>query len=396
MLRNGRVFDPEDIGTADLFIAGGRIIQVGKDLPTPPDGLGPYEEANLQGKRVVPGLVDSHVHITGGGGNESYASRIPDVQVSDLTLAGITTVVSCLGVDPIAKTLDSMLMKAYGLEEEGITTYIYSGSFVFGQPTFFGDLRRDIALIDKMLGIKIAIAEARGSHPTVEEFARLASAAYSGGLLSNKPGCLNIHLGQKDEDPYPLIDAALERSGVPPNRFVLTHVNYTHELLEGALEFIDRGTYLNVDSILTPDLRVTRAVEPHLAIKRLLDAGAPIDRVGMSSDANASVPKLERDWSRGPFRISFDTMLDEVRFMLDAGISFVDALKTVTATPAQMLGLERRKGYLRPGMDADIVTLDDDVRVRDVWARGVQHVRDGIAVVRGMYEEPVPSRPTTG
>jgi beta-aspartyl-dipeptidase (metallo-type) len=396
MIRNGHVYDPEDVGVADLLVAGGKIVQVGPGLPALPDWLGPIVEVDASGKRVVPGFIDSHLHLTGGGGNDSYASRIPDLQLSDLTRAGITTAVSCLGVDPIAKTLDSMLMKALGMEEEGITTFIYAGSFVFGEPTFFGDLRRDLTLIEKMLGIKIALAESRGSHPPVEELARLASEAYSGGLLSGKPGCLNIHLGQKDEDPYPLLSAALQRSGVPPDRFVATHVNYTSELLDGALAFAGHGTYLNVDSILAPRLGVTRAVEPHLAVARMLEAGIPVERIGMSSDGNASVPRLQPDGSRGPYRLGFDTMVETVGLMVDAGLDVPTALKTVTSTPARMLGLQGRKGYLRPGMDADIVTLDDGYRVRDVWARGVRHVKDGVAVVLGMYESPTPMREATG
>ena len=42
----------------------------------------------------MPGLVDGHVHVIGGGGNEGYASRIPELWVGELVEAGITTVVA--------------------------------------------------------------------------------------------------------------------------------------------------------------------------------------------------------------------------------------------------------------------------------------------------------------
>jgi beta-aspartyl-dipeptidase (metallo-type) len=386
LLRNAHVFAPDDIGVNDILIGGGKILQVGPNLPAVPAGLADAEEIDLRGWRLVPGFIDTHVHLSGGGGNDGYASRIPDLQISDLTLGGITTAVSCLGVDPYGKSLESMLMKARGLAEEGITTYIYAGSFLFGRPTFTGDLREDMVLIPEMLGIKIAIAEARGTHPTERDLARLASDAYGGGLLSGRPGCLNIHLGLKAENPYPLLAAGLDLSGVPADRFIVTHVNYSDALLKGALEFVDYGTYLNVDSILTPTRGVTAAVEPHLAIVALLEAGVPIERIGMSTDGNASVPRRRPDGERGPYRLGFDTFAAEVRSLIDRGVDWPTALAVVTTTPARMLGLQGSKGRVAVGLDADLIVTDERLRIRDVYALGAPMVRNGRPVVLGMYE----------
>ncbi|KAI5779256.1 N-acetylglucosamine-6-phosphate deacetylase [Geopyxis carbonaria] len=60
--------------------------------------------------------------------------------------------------------------------------------------------------------------------------------------------------------------------------------------------------------------------------------------------------------------------------------SIATALRTVTQTPAKMLGLESIKGTLRPGADADLVVLRDGVDadgkttlvVEEVWKFGVQ------------------------
>ncbi len=48
---------------------------------------------------VIPGLVDMHVHITGGGGEAGPASRTPESTLSAFLDAGITTVVGLLGTD---------------------------------------------------------------------------------------------------------------------------------------------------------------------------------------------------------------------------------------------------------------------------------------------------------
>jgi len=52
------------------------------------------------------------------------------------------------------------------------------------------------------------------------------------------------------------------------------------------------------------------------------------------------------------------------------GVPLADAVRMVTLNPATLLGLEYKKGVLRPGADADIVLLDAGLNVSRVWARG--------------------------
>lgn len=51
-------------------------------------------------------------------------------------------------------------------------------------------------------------------------------------------------------------------------------------------------------------------------------------------------------------------------------IPLQDAVAMLTQTPAALLGLDNRKGALKPGMDADLVEFDGDIRVHAVMARG--------------------------
>ena len=64
---------------------------------------------------------------------------------------------------------------------------------------------------------------------------------------------------------------------------------------------------------------------------------------------------------------------------------------TGLATTDQDLGLEARKGALAPGMDADIVLLDGDLRVRHVYARGRCLLADGEPVAHSLFETKVQS-----
>jgi N-acetylglucosamine-6-phosphate deacetylase len=53
------------------------------------------------------------------------------------------------------------------------------------------------------------------------------------------------------------------------------------------------------------------------------------------------------------------------------GIPLQDVVRMLTANPAKLLGIEFKKGALRTGADADIVLLDENLQVTNVWTRGL-------------------------
>ncbi|HZC44884.1 MAG TPA: hypothetical protein VE243_00325, partial [Candidatus Acidoferrum sp.] len=59
-IRNARVFDGEKvISRASVIVADGKIVAVGVNLP-PPSGV---QLIDATGDTLLPGLIDSHVHI---------------------------------------------------------------------------------------------------------------------------------------------------------------------------------------------------------------------------------------------------------------------------------------------------------------------------------------------
>ena len=52
------------------------------------------------------------------------------------------------------------------------------------------------------------------------------------------------------------------------------------------------------------------------------------------------------------------------------GCSLGEALKCATLNPARCLGIENKKGTLRPGADADLVVLDRMGNVLSTWVGG--------------------------
>ena len=140
LLKNAQIYTPKPIAQRDVLLVGERIAALGNNLELPSYVQG--EVFDLQGHYLVPGFIDAHVHICGGGGEAGPSSRTPEVQLSQLTRAGITTVVGCLGTDSISRSMEELLVKANALEEEGLTSYVYSGGYQADR-LIFDNLRKD-------------------------------------------------------------------------------------------------------------------------------------------------------------------------------------------------------------------------------------------------------------
>ena len=193
LIRNAAVYQPEYAGKKDILILGDKIAAVEENIKAEFSGTISVEEIDGTGLLAVPGFVDSHEHIMGGGGEGGFMTRTPEAMLTDLTLNGITTVVGCIGTDGVTRDMAALLAKA---QEEGITTYVYTGSYQVPVHTLTGSLMKDIMLLDKVIGAgEIAISDHRSSQPTYEEFVRIVSDVRVGGMLSGKAGVVNIHLG---------------------------------------------------------------------------------------------------------------------------------------------------------------------------------------------------------
>jgi len=98
---------------------------------------------DASGMLVVPGFIDLHVHLIGGGGEAGPTSRVPEIRLSKITEAGITTLAGLLGTDNVSRHLETLLVKAKALCVEGITTYMYTGSYHLPSSTITGSVKRD-------------------------------------------------------------------------------------------------------------------------------------------------------------------------------------------------------------------------------------------------------------
>lgn len=385
LLKNGRVYAPENLGRKDVLLVNDKIAWIGEnpDLGSLTPDVKLYD---LKGAALTPGFIDQHVHLIGGGGEGGFATRTPEVMLTDLTTAGVTTVVGVLGTDDVTRHMESLLAKANGLEQEGVSTWIYSGSYPIPTPTLTGSVRRDMILIEKVIGTgEIAMSDHRSSCPTRQQFAELAAEARVGGILSGKAGVLHIHVGPGPKKIDWIFDL-LEDTDIPITQFTPTHMNRYRALLEDGIRFAKRGGMID---ITTSSQRIApQRVQPPEAIQICLAEDTPLDRITFSSDGNGSMPEFDADGNYcGLIAASPKSLHNAIRTIVQKDIlPLEDALRFVTVNPAASLKLPR-KGRIAAGYDADLVVLDADLDISHVFAKGVCMIEDKTIRVKGTFEK---------
>ena len=197
LIRSGTLLSPTPLEGQSLLMVGERIARLGSVEEAALASLGvPYEVVDATGCVVVPGLVDPHQHLIGAGGEQGFVSRMPEVRVEQLLLAGITTVVGCLGTDGTTRNLAALVGKVRQLQAQGVTALMYTGGFHVPPRTITGSVTDDLMLIDCIIGVgELAIADVRSSQPTVDELARVVSMALVGGRGAGKAGVTHFHTG---------------------------------------------------------------------------------------------------------------------------------------------------------------------------------------------------------
>jgi len=383
LLRHADVYAPEALGLRHLLIGGGKILWMGEAEPSLPEALG-IETIDLAGARLIPGFIDGHVHVSGGGGEAGYASRVPAPLLSRYTTAGVTSVIGLLGTDDVSRSTAELLSHVYALREQGLSAWGYSGGYHLPPTTLTGTVRGDIVFSDALIGVgEVAISDHRSSQPTLDDLLRLASEAHVAGLMTGKAGIVHLHLGDGVRG-LELIRQAVDTSELPPRVFQPTHINRKKALFEEAVALAKRGCHVDITAF--PVEEGEDAWPADEALLRYLDAGAPPERVSISSDAGGCLPCFDDHGRVCGMEVGHSgALLDTLNALLARGLPLERALPAFTANVADLLRLPG-KGRIAVGGDADLVTLDGQGRARHVLLGGTPHVRDGAVVRHGMFE----------
>lgn len=390
LITNVELYSPAEMGEVDVLITDRRIAAIGSNLK---EKLSVSEDlmdvVNGQGKLMFPGLVDSLVHISGGGGEGGFHTRTPQMNLTDATTGGVTTVIGALGTDATTRTLPDLLAKAQALEVEGISSYCYTGSYQLPARTLLSNVTDDIILVDKIIGVgEVAIADHRSSQPSVAEIQRVASEARVGGMIAGKAGIVSIHVGDS-ETLLDTLQKATEQSDLPVTQFYPTHINRNVALLDAGIKWAMQGGYIDFTSSTNQKFIEEGEVPAAKALADSLDAGVPVSRLTMSSDGNASLPVFDDDGELIGLEVGRVQSLYEAfqSAVLEYGVSIVDAISSVTLNPSKVLKL-KHKGRIEVGADADFVLAEKaTLDIEQVYAKGRCMVRNGSPVVKGTFEQ---------
>ena len=375
VLRGGRVVTPDGVSSDDVVVRAGRIAAIEA-------GRHGGEVVELAGRWVLPGFVDLHVH--GGGGAQCNTVDAEDIlnvarfHAEHGTTSLLATTVAA-PVDELEAAMGAIRAAAAAPSEGGAEVLGAHLEGPFLSPRWPGAmdsahfLEPDRAVADRLLaGGGVRMVTLAPELPGAIELVRALAAAD-----------VVVSLGHTDASYAQVAEAV--GAGARAVTHAFNAMRPLHHRRPGVL-----GAALDLDALTCEVICDGVHVDP--AVLRLLQRAKGAERTTLVTDAIEAAGLPDGDYHLGQRPISvragratlpgsdtiagstltMDRALRNVVAFCDVGVEA--AARMASTTPAELLGIDDRKGIVAPGRDADLVVLDPDlslagVLVRGAWAR---------------------------
>src|SRR6267378_4898598 len=386
VLKAARLFDGKSKTLAQngvVIVQGNKIVDAGNNLPTPTDA----QVIDLGYATLSPGFMDGHTHLTldfSGNYNERRLKEV-DLNVSEQAIiatryaratveAGFTTV----------RDLGSRFVGSKEFVDVALRNSINKGVIVgprmlvatYGIGATGGHFDPTSGFRDMLFGHEPDFSQGIADGPDairkavrfeVKNGADVIKAAVSGGVLS---------LADEVDTPQftPAEMAALVDESHRLRKKVAVHCHgdqAAKEAIEAGVDSIEHGSFLKPETLQLMKTKGTYLVPTLMATEWILGKldAYPAALQAKAKAAGAARSEMFRNAVKIGVKISFGTdaavyphgqNAKEFKLMVDLGMQPLDALRSATATTAELFGIAQKTGTLEKGKFADVIAMPGD------------------------------------